>query len=240
MFKRFIKFKLIQLILGLLIAIYMTIVKHTTKWSIENEAELSKIIKNNDAFILITWHSRILMLNAAWTDKRLIPSVLISKSRDGAIITNACRFLGINTIRGSIKANKKNNKIKVSKRGTLATQEIIKALDNTGCIVITPDGPSGPRQHLKKGALRIARITGVPIYPIIFSVHKRKVFNTWDSFVLPFPFNKGKFIWTNPVYIPKETTDRELKEIQIKIENKMNDLLDSADSAYGHHPVKKT
>jgi lysophospholipid acyltransferase (LPLAT)-like uncharacterized protein len=71
-------------------------------------------------------------------------------------------------------------------------------------------------------------------------VYKRKVFKTWDSFILPFPFNKGKVIWTNPVYIPKETTDRELEEIQIKIENKMNDLLDSADSAYGHHPVKKT
>ena len=192
MFKRFIKFKLIQLILGLLIAIYMTIVKHTTKWSIENEAELSKIIKNNDAFILITWHSRILMLNAAWTDKRLIPSVLISKSRDGAIITNACRFLGINTIRGSIKANKKNDKIKVSKRGTLATQEIIKALDNTGCIVITPDGPIGPRQHLKKGALRIARITGVPIYPVYFQCTKEKFLKHGIVLYYLFPLTKVK------------------------------------------------
>lgn len=88
------EFKLIQIISGLLIALYMLLVKHTTKWSIENETLLNEIIKNDQAFILITWHSRLLMLNAIWNDKRLKPYVLISKSRDGAIITNACRFLG--------------------------------------------------------------------------------------------------------------------------------------------------
>lgn len=235
MFKRFMEFKLIQIISGLLIALYMLLVKHTTKWSIENETLLNEIIKNDQAFILITWHSRLLMLNAIWNDKRVKPYVLISKSRDGAIITNACRFLGVKTIRGSIKNNKGNN----SKGGKSASHEIIKALNNKGCIIITPDGPSGPRQYMKNGALRIARIANVPIYPVIFSIQKRKIFKTWDRFVFPLPFNKGKIIWSNPVNISKKTTDRELENIQIEIENIMNDLIDFADSACGHCPIKK-
>ena len=92
---------------------------------------------------------------------------------------------------------------------------------------------------MKNGALRIARIANVPIYPVIFSIQKRKIFKTWDRFVFPLPFNKGKIIWSKPVNISKKTTDRELKNIQIEIENIMNDLIDFADSACGHCPMKK-
>jgi lysophospholipid acyltransferase (LPLAT)-like uncharacterized protein len=238
-FKRIMTFNFIQLLSGFLIAYYLLLVKHTTRWNIENQPSFKRLKEGDKGAIILTWHSRIMLLPGAWTTKELNIKILISTSRDGSIVSNACRFLKINTIRVTNKVKKQEQKVK-KPHNSKPQHEIIKSLRSKDIVVITPDGPRGPRQRIKKGALRIARITGVPIYPIIFSVNKRKVFKTWDNFILPFPFNTGKVIWTDPIYIPKESTDSELKDIQIKIENIMNNHLELADLSYLNYSEEKT
>ena len=233
MFKRFMRSGAVQSLAGFLVAAYMTLVKYTTRWEVIGEEHVAHLMGNGEGLIAMTWHSRFLMLNSAWKKNYALPHVLISRSRDGAIVAQTTRFLGLRSIRGS---SKKRGSDRV-KGGAKASMEIVSALERGGCIVITPDGPRGPRQRVGDGPLRLAKLTGAKIVPCIFSISRRKQFDSWDKFILPLPFGRGKIIWGSPVSLP-ENVDEELVELQrLAIECEMNTLLAEADTAMGHAPV---
>lgn len=230
MFKRFMRSKAVQITLGFIIAAYMVLVKYTTRWEFEREDISAPVIGNGKGLIALTWHSRFLMLNSAWKKKWQLPHVLISRSRDGQIVAHTSHFLGLKTIRGS--ARKKAQKD--TKGGAKASRDIIGALEQGGCIVVTPDGPRGPRQRLGDGPLRLAKLTGAPILPCTFSVKNRIQFKSWDRFVWPLPFGKGKIIWGTPVHIPGNISEKKLDSLRLEIENEMNLYLVKADTSLGH------
>jgi len=227
----------VQMSLGWIVAAYMTFVKYTTHWEVERADQVQHIIKGQKGVIALVWHSRFMMLTSAWKKHYQLPYVLISRSRDGNIVTHASHFLGLKTIRGSTKKAAKGNTSAKAKGGAIASLNIVTALENNGCIVVTPDGPRGPRQRLGDGPLRLAKLTGAPLMPCTFAIKNRKVFNTWDRLVLPLPFGKGKIIWGTPVMIEDTTDDRDLDHIRERIESEMNILLADADRSLGHAPI---
>ncbi len=233
MFKRFMRSKAVQIALGWLVAAYMVLVKYTTRWTIERQDKAQPVIDSGSGLIALTWHSRFMMLNSAWKKDWQMPHVLISRSRDGAIVAHATHFLGLKTIRGSAK---KAGSLK-AKGGAKAGHDIITALESGGCIVITPDGPRGPRQRLGDGPLRLARLTGVPIQPCSFAVKNRKQLKSWDRFILPLPFGTGRIIWGTPVTVPANADDLMLETLRKRIETEMNIDLSSADQVLGHEPI---
>ena len=220
--------------LGWLLAAYMVLIKYTTRWQIENADRVSEIVGNGQGVIGMTWHSRFLMLNSAWKKKWQLPHVLISLSRDGALVAHTTRFLGLRTIRGSSKKIGSNK----AKGGSAALRQMKSVLDSGHCVVITPDGPRGPRQRLGDGPLRLSKMSGVPILPCTFSVKNRITFKSWDRFVLPLPFGKGKIVWGTPVRVGADASDREIEKLRDQIENEMNIFLADADRALGHAAIE--
>ena len=234
MFKHLMRSSVMTSCIGWLLASYMVIIKYTTRWDILHRERAEPIIKSKQGLIALTWHSRFLMLNSAWKKHYAMPHVLISRSRDGAIVAKTTQYLGLKTIRGSAKKAGTQK----AKGGAQASRDIVGAIENGGCIVITPDGPRGPRQRLGDGPLRLAKLTGAPILPCTFSVSRRKMFNSWDKFVLPLPFGRGQIIWGTPVTVPSEASDSEIEIIKCSVETEMNMLLSQADIALGHEPVQ--
>lgn len=233
MFKRFMRSQGVSVMLGWLVAAYMVVVKYTTRWDVDIPEATRAMMGNEQGLIALTWHSRFLMLNAAWKRSYQTPHVLISRSRDGQIVAHTSRFLGLKTIRGSAKKATKVD----SKGGAEAGHIITRAIEGGGCIVITPDGPRGPRQRLQPGALRLAKMTGAPIVSCLFSVRRRKLFDSWDRFVLPLPFGRGRIIWGEPRLIPKDATPAAIEKLRLVMENEMNTLLSRADHDMGHIPI---
>lgn len=225
--------KAIQASLGWILAAYMVLVKYTTRWTVERADVSAPVIGNGKGLIALTWHSRFLMLNSAWKKKWQLPHVLISLSRDGALVSYTTRFLGLKTIRGSAR---KAGSLK-SKGGSTAMRHMIAALDDGACIVITPDGPRGPRQRLGAGPLKLAKLSGYPILPCTFSVKNRIAFRSWDRFIFPLPFGRGRIIWGTPVYIDADADDRALEKYREQIEAEMNIFLADADRAMGHASI---
>lgn len=220
----------IQIFLGALIAAYMVVVKYTSLWHIRNRVHILPLIKAETGLIVLTWHSRFLMLNAAWRKGWQQPHVLISRSREGQIVAYASRFLGLMCIRGSGHTQK----TKTNKGGTQAGRQILQAIANHGCIVITADGPRGPRQKLGASTLKLAQISGAPVIPCLFAVKRYIRFKSWDQFILPLPFNRGQVIWGNPVHLPSNLNERSLEQIRQTMELEMNDLLTKAEQTYRH------
>ncbi|MGQ9647501.1 MAG: DUF374 domain-containing protein, partial [Thermodesulfobacteriota bacterium] len=79
------------------------------------------------------------------------------------------------------------------------------------------------------GVIELSRITGRPIVPVTFSASKKMVFNSWDRFVLPYPFSRGVFIWGEPIQVDPKGDRAHLEEKRLLLENRLNELTEQAD-----------
>jgi lysophospholipid acyltransferase (LPLAT)-like uncharacterized protein len=119
-------------------------------------------------------------------------NVLISSHGDGELIANAMKGFGFGLVRGSS-----------SKRGAEAIRELVRLVRKNSDLAITPDGPRGPAEVVKQGVAQVALMTGRPILPLAFASTRSKRFNSWDRFLLPYPFSLGVFVWGEPLYFQK-------------------------------------
>ena len=77
--------------------------------------------------------------------------------------------------------------------GRLPCAELIRLGRSGADLVVTPDGPKGPRQVAKLGVVQLAKATGLPIVPLAFSSSK-KLFASWDRFMVPYPWSRGLYL----------------------------------------------
>ncbi len=207
------------LCLGKIAALYMKIVYKTTKWSYEGFEHPEAMWAKNQPFIACFWHNRLFMTAFCWSQDRPF-HMLISGHKDGRLIAKIVGFYGIKAIHGS-----------THKKGTEALRSMIRILKSGETIGMTPDGPRGPAFQASKGVLTLARLSGVPILPVTYSLERRKVFQTWDRFILPLPGGRGSLAWGEPLYFSKSSEDD-----QNRLEKAMNDLCRRIDEKHGHKP----
>jgi lysophospholipid acyltransferase (LPLAT)-like uncharacterized protein len=162
------------------------------------------------------WHGRLLMMPLAYKGKKL--SFLVSPHRDGQVVGKALERFGFRPILGS-----------TTRKGFSAFKKMVKAHQNGFDIALTPDGPRGPRYQVQIGVIELAKLTGRPVVPLTFSASKRKIFKTWDRFLLPYPFSKGVFIWGEPIYVDPNGNRAHFEERRTLLEMRLNELTERAD-----------
>jgi lysophospholipid acyltransferase (LPLAT)-like uncharacterized protein len=163
-----------------------------------------KDFKNEDG-IYIFWHSKMLVGWYLFKDSKA--SSLVSMSKDGDVLTSLLGKWEYKVIRGSS-----------SKGGKESLTELIAALDEGYKAVVTPDGPRGPREDIKNGALKLSFETGKPIIPVKIKYSKKIVLNkSWDKFEIPYPFSKCEVIFGNNFYYPEYKYDGELDNFKKEI-----------------------
>ncbi len=185
--------------------------------------EKIKELFDNRKFIFAVWHSRLLLFCNLYKDQD--GTILISRSKDGEIAARIVKRLGHHVIRGS-----------ASRGGLKAALEMIRNLkeeEKPGLII--PDGPRGPRFKVKQGVITMAKETGYPIIPISYSGKKIKIFNSWDRFILPYPFTKCRAVYGEPVYVPKEADKEEEERCREAVEKELRRITSETDSYYNHH-----
>ena len=167
------------------------------------------------------WHGRLLMmpcLESVHKESGRKMSFLVSSHRDGQVIGKAVERFGHRAILGSS-----------TRRGFSAFHQMLKAQEDGYDVIVVPDGPKGPRHEVQIGIMQLAKLTGSPIVPLSFSASRRKIFNTWDRFLLPYPFSKGVFIWGEPVYVDADGDRAHLEEKRLLLEERLNQLNEMAD-----------
>jgi lysophospholipid acyltransferase (LPLAT)-like uncharacterized protein len=124
-----------------------------------NEAA-DTLTRDDRHFILAFWHGRQLMIPLAYRGREI--HILISRHRDGELISRIMSRFGYHSVRGSS-----------TRGGTAALRQLIKLGRSGVDIAITPDGPKGPRYVAQPGVIQIAKVTGLPILPLTFSCSKK-------------------------------------------------------------------
>ncbi len=114
--------------------------------------------------IIAFWHGRQLLLPLAPYGGRGL-DILISRHRDGELISRAMRSFGFASVRGS-----------TTRGGAAALKGLIERGRAGRDLAVTPDGPKGPRQVAQPGVILLAKTTGLPIVPVTFGASKKKFF----------------------------------------------------------------
>jgi lysophospholipid acyltransferase (LPLAT)-like uncharacterized protein len=173
-------------------------------------------------FIIAVWHSRIFL--GSFVFQGWEGTALVSSSKDGEITARILQRQGHKTIRGS-----------TSRNAVRALARLIRALrKEVRPAVVVPDGPQGPRYKVQTGVITLAQKTGYPIVPISCSAKRLKIFDSWDRFILPFPFSEAAVIYGAPLMIPGELDEDSREFYRVRLEEEMNRITRAVDRSFGH------
>ena len=148
------------------------------------------------------WHQdQIVSLGSKLQGKNI--TVISSKSRDGTIFATALnKIFGFHIVRGS------------SSRGGVGA--LVGAINNVKkghSIVVTLDGPKGPRFKAKKGVIKISEKTQRPIVPARFFPRWFRTLGSWDRAKIPLPFTVVDIYFGKAKNYTLEELERALSDI---------------------------
>ena len=168
-----------QVVIPPLVYMLMRIVWWTSKKHFHNVEAIGE-----EQHVCVTWHGELFMTPQAYRymHKKHPASAIISSHFDGSLIAGTLAFLGIRPLRGSSK--------KGAKQVLLQAFKSIKSGEE---VLITPDGPRGPRHSMSDGAIGIALKSKLPIFVMNFKAKRYWQLNSWDKFVIPKPFTTIDF-----------------------------------------------
>ncbi|MBU1040622.1 MAG: lysophospholipid acyltransferase family protein [Proteobacteria bacterium] len=168
--------------------------------------------------VLAIWHEELFALTGFGSTVlggRL--ATVVSDSRDGELIAQVLRRIGFATARGS------------STRGGLKALNQLRQHMSDGRIgVITVDGPRGPRQMAKDGAVYLAQKAGAVILPVRSRPSSAHIFTrSWDHFQLPLPFCDCAVLIGEPLeFAPGKMTSEELRLGSQRLAQALKDTLE--------------
>ncbi len=223
--RRFLQSGPLQALLTWLLSLYIRLMLATTRWEVDWPVAVRELVAQRQPTIGAFWHGRLLQIIPAWPRDRAL-HVLISRHRDGILISRTVAHMGMDTIAGSPKRG-----------GADALRQIGQRLKDGAIIGITPDGPRGPRMRAKPGAVKAAQLSGAPIVPLTGATTRRRLLGSWDRFHLSGLFGRGVVLLGEPIYVPADATPETLEECRLLLERRLNDLTAEADRRCGHEPV---
>ena len=156
---------------------------YTSKKVFHLEGEISQAQS-----IVVCWHGELLMSPQAYRyfHKTQTSSGIISRHFDGGIIASILEYFHIVPLRGS------------SSRGARQVLlEAFRALKKGDDLLVTPDGPRGPRHSIGDGAIALAFKAKAPVMIVNYIPKNYWQVGSWDRFIVPKPFSPIDFYLEN-------------------------------------------
>lgn len=163
---------------------------------------------SRSGMLVTLWHGRMVLGMPAGADRGL--SVLVSPSGDGQLVIPLLRRFGYSWVLGSS-----------NKSPARAVREMVERLKSGGRMVITPDGPRGPRHSTNPGAAWMARATGFPILPVGCVTDRAWHLKSWDRFTIPKWGARVIVSYTQPMEVGPATSDEELVSVTSTMRERM-------------------
>lgn len=155
------------------------------------------------------WHEGMLLPASLYA--RTGAAVLISKHADGELVAQAVRRLGLNLVRGSS-----------TRGGARAMLEMIREAKGNH-IVVTPDGPRGPRREAQSGVAFLAAVTGLPVVPVGVGFRSAWRMKSWDRFAIPKPFSRACIVTGPAIRAGRATDGGSIEALRSRIQEAMLD-----------------
>jgi len=174
----------------------------TLRYTQVNRETCDTLSRQGIPLVFTLWHGEVFAFPFKRGDWKIF--TIVSRSTDGEYLARLLQSQDIHPLRGS------------SSRGGLAAllrgAKIMKENSMHACITI--DGPRGPRQEVKDGALYLAHRAGAYIVPMRAVYASAKIFGSWDRFALPYPFSRVTMIFGEPYTIEAEELTEDVLAVE--------------------------
>jgi lysophospholipid acyltransferase (LPLAT)-like uncharacterized protein len=167
-------------------------------------------------FLYAIWHENMLL--PAFQFPRRDIYVLTSRHADGQLISEVLRRLHVPVIRGS-----------TSRGGVEAVRQALRKTGRAAHLVITPDGPRGPRRQVQRGLVYLAARTGMPIVPTGFASEHPWRLRSWDRFAVPRPWTRSTCVTAAPVTVPPDAKRGQWEEYRRRVEEALHRVSEAAE-----------
>lgn len=216
--KRFLSSQPLQWFLSAIGAGYVVLVRWTSRID-------RPLPPSGGPFIVALWHGRLSMLHLLRFGNRDLVA-LISGHRDGQLISKCAWHFNIQSVFGS-----------ATRGGMVAVRQLVRLAGEGHNLLITPDGPNGPRMHVNKGIIELARISRLPILPAAIATSGGKELDTWDRFLVPSPFSRIAIRWGEPFLVAR---DGNSEDDATRLETALTALQGAADRVVGRPANERT
>ncbi len=224
MIRRLLKHPGLKRALARLLGLYLSLTYRTIRWQVDGVEHIQPLLRTATPFIVGVWHERLALTPRLWGKIRhhvpaeLVdgyrPCALASRNHDGEVARLGYERFGFISVRGSS-----------SKGGAAGLRALVDAMKDGHITIITPDGPRGPRRQAAPGIIKVAELTGAPIFASAGSVSHAVVLKSWDRMMFPLPFCRGAL-----VVLP--VTDHSIPTINATL----TEVCDRADRMVGRVP----
>ncbi|MEW6652346.1 MAG: lysophospholipid acyltransferase family protein [Bacteroidota bacterium] len=196
----------------------INILLKTVRIKIVNPDYVKILDKEKKNYVAAFWHGS--MLIGWYLHRNRNFASLVSKSKDGDVLTAILEKWEFNVIRGSS-----------SKGGNEALDTMLQLTEKNYRLAITPDGPTGPIYKMKAGAVITAKRSNVPLFLVGIGMKSKWILKSWDKFEIPKPFSKVAAIYSDPIlvqpHISKEVTSKIIDDCELllnKLQKEANEL----------------
>lgn len=204
-----------QTAVGVVGAELLRLVWKTSRFDLE-PPDIYETVKPDLPVIVAMWHGQHFLMPFVKL-KTHRAKTLISHHRDGAFNAVAAEWLGVGVIRGSGTHGTDFHR----KGGTSAFMEMLAALDDGYSIALTADVPKVSRV-CGPGIVKLASMSGRPIYPFAIATSPRHELSNWDRSVVHFPFSRGARVAGTPIRVPPNADDATLEAARQAVEASLN------------------
>lgn len=207
-------------LLGFLISKITKSLRCTLRWEQEGVINpQNQHWSEGEPVILAFWHSQQVCMPYVY-DVEHCPArnrkplfALASNHRDGQLAAQTLKNMNISCIGGSS-----------TRGGRRAFVEMIKKIKSGNHVIIAPDGPKGPVEVAKYGAIKLASMTGAKIIPVALNAKWKWSFNSWDAMFIPKPFSKVFLLAGEGYSIKKDLSKEELISESCRLTDILNNL----------------
>lgn len=178
-------------------------------YKFQGRKHLDRLVAAKQPHILALWHGRILEVMLALRDRGYVS--LVSENFDGEWIARLSAHFGFGAVRGS------------SSRG--AARVLVQAkrqLAEGKSLLITLDGPRGPKRVAQPGAVWLSGASGCPILPVRLEADHFLTTRTWDAHQFPAPGATITAAFGEPIWVPNDLDDAGLEAERLKLEQTLN------------------
>ena len=135
-------------------------------------------------------------------------AAMLSRSTDGDLLAPSLRATGVLAVRGSTRRKGRDK----GGRQALALLEEHTRSGHPSLLAV--DGPKGPRNHVHRGVVDLARRTGAVISPCVIVPSRRWILRrSWDRFQIPQPFCRLSMTFSAPLDPNAHPDDARLREM---------------------------
>jgi len=187
---------------------------------------LDRLQADGGAAILSYWHQMQIFCGGhllTRAQQGLKVAFLTSPSVSGEVPAAIIRRWGAGVLRGSSKRS----------AGQALKDMYDVLVGQKTSLVVTPDGPTGPRHEFKTGTILLARMTRTPIILIAYAAKPCIRWHSWDRFILPLPFAKVAIAIDEPFRVPPGAGTDDLGRLRQELEGRMAKLVEEVEAAVG-------